>query len=357
MFAGRVYRRSAFTLVELVVAVSIITILIGLLLPSVQAAREAARRTECLSHLRQVGQSIHAYQDANRVLPRGRTPISDPRFAGPNPPCTSSKVDRSVWIALLPFMEQESLYDQIESQASIFAVENTDILPKFAPILACPSDPAGGAVTPLPPNRLAPMAPDGPGGPWLMARTSYAACFGTFPVLAMPYRFADCKVPPLLHAQCDGAFNDVDAIRASSILDGLSQTILATELAAGALMNLEAFRPDAQAQYRAWVAGDLGDTLFNTMYPINSHRQLWPGAVQARLYGAASFHPGGVNVLFGDGSVRFIRETISSWPADSLTGEPLGITKNSDGSWANVPRPGVWQALGTRAGGETAANF
>jgi prepilin-type processing-associated H-X9-DG protein/prepilin-type N-terminal cleavage/methylation domain-containing protein len=346
-----------FSIVELLVSISIISILVGLLMPSVQAAREAARRTECLSHLRQLGQGIAAFHDSHGKFPRGRIPISDPRHAGPNPPCTARWVDRGILVAILPYVEQMALDERIDQSASIFATENLAILPQAIPIHACPSDPGGGTITPLPPNRLAPMAPDGPGGPWLMARTSYAACFGTFPVLAMPYRFPDCKVPPLLHEQCDGAFNDLDAIRASSILDGLSQTVFASELAAGTLMNLETFRPGAEAQYRAWVAGDLGDTLFNTMYPINSHRRLWPGAVQARLYGAASFHPGGVNALFGDGSVRFLRETISSWPADNLTGEPLGITKNSDGSWANVPRPGVWQALGTRASGETASNF
>ena len=345
-------RPFAFTLVELLVSISIIGILIGLLLPAVQAAREASRRTQCLAHLRQLGHGVGAYHDAYRALPRGRTPISDPRFAGPNPPCTAKWVDRGILIAILPFVEQAALDDQIDQRVSIFATENTTILPRTVSLFACPSDPGGGKRTPLRPNQLAPMAPDGPNGPWQMARSSYAACFGTFPVSAMPYRFPGCSVPALIHAECDGSFNDLVGLRLSSISDGLSQTIFVSELAVGGLSEAEQFRPGAAAEYRAWVTGDLGDTLFNTMYAINSYRRLWPGAVQARLYGAASFHAGGVNVFFGDGSVRFVRETISSWSPDLVTGEPVGITKNADGSWGNVPRLGVWQALGTRAGGE-----
>lgn len=349
--------RAAFTLVELLVTMGIISILIGLFLPAVQAAREAARRTDCVGNLKQLGLGIQMFHDAFGVLPRGRVPMSDRRFAGANPPCTATKIDHGFTVSILPYVEQAALAEEIDPNASIFAVENTGVLPRVVPILACPSDPAGGSIRPLKPGQLSPMAPDGPGGPWPMARTSYAACFGSFPVLALPNRYPNCTVPPRVLEQCDGSFNDLKDIRIASVRDGLSQTVFASELAVGAIEDVEAFRPGATAEYRAWVTGDLGDTLFSTMYPINAHRR-WPrGAIAARLYGAASFHAGGVNALRGDGSVKFLLERVSSWPHDALTGEPAGVTRNVDGSWSNVPQLGLWQAMGTRAGGESLPSF
>jgi prepilin-type processing-associated H-X9-DG protein len=75
-------------------------------------------------------------------------------------------------------------------------------------------------------------------------------------------------------------------------------------------------------------------------------------AGQAHTRAASSQHPGGLHVLMGDGSVRFIKDSISTWAYDSLTGQPVAATRNSDGAWENLPRAGVWQALATRAGGE-----
>ncbi|MBX6312307.1 MAG: DUF1559 domain-containing protein, partial [Isosphaeraceae bacterium] len=79
------------------------------------------------------------------------------------------------------------------------------------------------------------------------------------------------------------------------------------------------------------------------------------GASQALINAASSLHPGGLNVLMGDGSVRFVKETIQSWPFDPLTGQPRGAVQTAGGWWENVPAPGVWQALSTRAGGEAIA--
>ena len=67
---------------------------------------------------------------------------------------------------------------------------------------------------------------------------------------------------------------------------------------------------------------------------------------------ASSLHPGGLNAAMGDGSVRFIKETISTWPFDPVSGRPVGATEGPGGHWSNLPSPGVWQHLATRAGGE-----
>jgi prepilin-type processing-associated H-X9-DG protein len=331
------------------VVISIIAFLLALLMPAVQNAREAARRTQCRSNLKQIGLAIHNYVEVHSSLPMGRVPIHDPRFAGPDPPCTASLVDKSVLVAILSQMEQRQLYNAVNHSLSIFALENTTLHSRIVQSYLCPSDPGGGP-TVLNSGALLPMAPDPAGGPWVMMRANYSACFGTFPIRAMPAFFADCTVPPALIAQSDGCFNDLHPMRFSAIAHGLSATIFASEKALITFRELDQVRPGLAADKGWWVSGNLADTLFK-FYPPNAYKRIALGTVGARLY-AASLHPGGVNLLMGDGSVRFMNENIDSWAVDPATGEPLGITQNPGGWWENVPRRGVWQALGTRAGGE-----
>ena len=89
-----------------------------------------------------------------------------------------------------------------------------------------------------------------------------------------------------------------------------------------------------------------------TFYPPNPGRVVTLGATVARMAGASSFHPGGVNVLMGDGSSRFVGDSVQRWPLDPTTGNPLGIEQQPGGWWSTIPRAGVRQGLGTRAGGE-----
>jgi type II secretory pathway pseudopilin PulG len=141
--------RSGFTVVEVLVSLSVIMLLIALLLPAVQSAREAARRAQCANNLKQLGIALHGYHDAFGSLPPGRIKSYDPRYAGSKPPCTSSIVDKSLEVFSLGFMEQTTVYNAINQSLAIIAGENRTVHSVAISVFACPSDPTAGIVRPL----------------------------------------------------------------------------------------------------------------------------------------------------------------------------------------------------------------
>jgi prepilin-type processing-associated H-X9-DG protein len=152
--------------------------------------------------------------------------------------------------------------------------------------------------------------------------------------------------------QCNGVFNDLSPIRLASVTDGLSNTIFMAEKATTILQELDAVIPQYAAQHGWYITGNWGDTLITALYPPNAFDGVAFAAVTAWTNSASSMHPGGLNVLMGDGSVRFIKNSIQSWPFDPISGNPAGASQNGQGSWVNVPPSGVWQSLSTRSGGE-----
>ncbi len=338
-----------FTLIELLVVISIIALLLGLLLPAVQSAREAARRFGCMDNLKQFGLALHSYHDAFGSLPPGRIKSYDPRYSGPRPPCTSSIVDKSLQVFVLGFMERTALYNAINQSLAIIGSENSTVHSVSVSTFACPSDPTSGRPRDLNPGALTRY---GVSDPARMVFTSYAGMIGSLPVLAQPLPANNCVVLDSLIAQCNGVFNDLSPINLASVTDGQSNTIFMAEKATAILRGIDALNPQFAARHGWYVTGNWGDTLITSLYPPNACDRVAGVSTSAWTDSASSMHPGGLNVLMGDGSVRFIKDSIQSWPVDPATGNPTGASRNAQGAWVNLPPPGIWQFLSTRSTGE-----
>jgi type II secretory pathway pseudopilin PulG len=343
------YQTRGVTLIEALVAISIISLLIAMLLPAVQSAREAARRAQCSNNLKQFGLALHSYHDAFGTLPPGRIKSYDPRYSGPNPPCTSAIVDKSIEVFVLGFIEQNAVYNAINQSLAIIGGENSTVHAVAISIFACPSDPACGSARDL--NRGA-LTTYGVADPARMVLTSYAGMIGSLPVLAQPLPRTNCIVPSALVAQCNGVFNDSAPIRLASVTDGLSNTIFLAEKATTIMQELSVVDPEYPAQHGWYVTGNWGDTLITALYPPNACDKVARVATTAWTNSASSMHPGGLNVMIGDGSVRFIKDSIQSWPANAITGNPVGASQNGQGVWVDLPATGIWQSLSTRSSGE-----
>ena len=262
-------RSSAFTLVEVLVSISITLLLTALLLPAVQSAREAARRSQCASNLRQFGLALHSYHDAYSALPPGRIKSYDPRYSGPHPPCTSAIVDKSIEVFALGFMEQNTAYNAINQSLAIIGGENSTLHSVAISTFACPSDTTSGVPRDLNPGALTNY---GVLDPARMVFTSYAGMLGSLPVLAQPLPSTNCVVPVARIQQCNGVFNDLSPIRLASVTDGLSNTIFIAEKATTILQELSAVKPQYPAQHGWYITGNWGDTLGHVIVPTECMR-------------------------------------------------------------------------------------
>jgi prepilin-type N-terminal cleavage/methylation domain-containing protein/prepilin-type processing-associated H-X9-DG protein len=326
--------RRGFTLIELLVVIFIIGLLVGLLLPAVQQAREAGRRTQCVNNLKQIALATQNYHDAWGCYPQGVHFTFNYSTAGQ-------------LVALLPFLEQQPLFSAVNFDWNMNSYENTTIWGAVRPsFLVCPSDTMGDRIDPYDGARFF-----DPGYNFFaytvvpQAYTNYFGNAGTW--------FQHSRNPTRL-AQSNGLFFRWSAVRIADIRDGTSNTIAYGEHATGLLTD------DAERIYEGpqWNFGWYGQSIFTSYYPLNPQKKVrdeyGDGLIRAYCGAASSFHPDGANFAMADGSVRFIKDTIASWPMDPQTAAPLGVTRDANGLFRLSPGTsfGVYQALTTRSGGE-----
>jgi prepilin-type N-terminal cleavage/methylation domain-containing protein len=330
---NRALRRAGFTLIELLVVIAIIAVLVALLLPAVQQAREAARRSQCKNNLKQIGLAMHNYHDVYNQF------AIDVGWATGNP--DSRKAAFSDKVFLLPFLDQAPIYNQINwngrpwDQGGWGGNDNINALSVNLPVFLCPSNPY--------------QAKNG-----ARANSNYAINIGTMP-------------PPGANQTHNGmssfvgyGFNSDAPVTAAAVSDGLSQTALYSEilpdpgigyiqgatsrdwitctdpvscrLNCNTATSLSGREVKGSSWSWSWGAFGSGYTHVmapneTTCYNLNNYTD-WTNNT---LTSAASKHVGGVQVLYGDGSVHFITNSVD-WP--------------------------TWLGMGTRNMGETiAVNF
>lgn len=353
--------RRGFTLVELLVVIAIIGVLVGLLLPAVQAAREAARRMSCSNNLKQLGLSLHNYHDIYTALPplrhRDRVLASDTGVKTWN-------TNNLNWAArVLPFMEQQPLHDNIDYTIpywwsksyrpnTIFDVARLTVVPSFR----CPSDAGlGGVSWTAPDGTRVSGSPSSSGwasinyfasiGPDSQMRADGNRCLGMF--TEMSHRSTRRGLTTTFASVTDGLSNTVAVaegvigfprLAVNSTLrsqNGYAITPVPGDLTAVAndngCGNGTHDRNSGRARGNSWLRGyHPSNMIFTTLMSPNS--KLWDCHVNSAdsMHAARSMHPGGVQVAVGDGSVRFVGETI-----DILTWRNLGGI--ADGLVAQFP--------------------
>ena len=294
----RTRKRKAFTLVELLVVIAIIGILIALLLPAVQAAREAARRMRCTNNLKQLGVALLNYENTYRVFPPGEVHGGtwDPGYQDiHNYQHCDWEGKIGMWCNLIfPFMEQQAAYDKLDFEITPQHASpgNDEVLHMLFPELLCPSDPYTG-MTILWPD-------DNPGGHDARIMHYYAV---TGSDRNTTNTHADQKPGQNWYNHCnrhDGVFYNDSRTTIAAIRDGTSNTAMVCEVWGRKYVNHQTIPGDPRGP-----ADSRGMNLHTAVYfdftPNSYHFDPWA---------AASFHPGGVNTVFVDGSVHFVADTI-----------------------------------------------
>lgn len=329
----------AFTLVELLVVIAIIGILAGLLLPAVQAAREAARKMQCSNNLKQIGLAILNYEAAHRVLPSGYISFATRNGSAPAwaalDPVTWDGAPGWGWATLiLPFVEQSSLHSSLNIPAPIWATANRQLVRSSLPMYLCPS--ASGPSGPILLKNESSGTLTRYGAPLELGRSHYVAnhgqesCWGECGSATTGLIFTNIYTSTTATVRIDGDAGNVadgpffrnSKVKLSAITDGMSNTIFVSEhssklsdkawagVVPGAFVHPRFSTPengpDAAAVLTLMHMGPSGGELDITGFPI-IHPMNFPTYHVGQMY---SEHVGGGNVQYGDGSVRFMPETI-----------------------------------------------
>lgn len=281
------YRRSAFSLIELLVVISIIGVLLALLLPAVQAAREAARRSQCANNVKQIGLALHQHHDTYGKFPPGRV---DAPFTVPQGQIVQG--GHSFFPFLLPYLEQAALAEIYQWDKKAQGLENQPVASKQLPVLQCPS---------AEPNRWATDVDE----PVTYAYGGRGACGDYGGIRSIDSSLVGLGLVDAA-ANYQGVLTRNYLTRLADITDGTSQTIMVTEYA-GRPTLWRAGRAVAGTYVTdaAWVGGPI---TFGQGSTTDGVTKPGPCAINCtnnrEVY---SFHPAGANTVFADGSLRFLK--------------------------------------------------
>ncbi len=361
------FKRTGFTLVELLVVIAIIGVMVGLLLPAVQAAREAARRMSCSNNFKQIGLGLHNYHAAYKMLPK--------QSGGTFRTTNRNNMNRlSFLVGLLPFVEQQALWEQISNRLGTYHPMGPEVwLLNYAPwrttvsTYRCPSDPMQGAAGETGLNN-------------------YAACVGDAYQTTNTGGVDDFGVVTDVTAKTTrmrGVFETRSFTGFRDILDGTSNTIMCAEMLVdgntGEINTQPKFHQNAgffdnpqlcyinnydplnprffknlanlgsagQSRGRRWSDGLPMYTSVNTVRPPNMESCLWSSENDG-TYTASSRHHGGVHVLFADGAVKFVTDSIE---AGNQSAPHLGRPATTVKVGGESPY-GIWGALGSKSAKE-----
>ncbi|TWT95001.1 DUF1559 domain-containing protein [Neorhodopirellula pilleata] len=402
--------RTGFTLVELLVVIAIIGVLVGLLLPAVQAAREASRRMSCSNNVKQIGLGLHNYHAAYNQLPIEGTGATNEMVNSATAGDASNgtgftRLELSFLVGLLPFVEQQSLWEQISNP---MVESDGDRWPAFGP------RPRQGDYPPWATNIPTFRCPSDPGyGLPGLGRTNYTACSGDGFYYAMEgvtvwqgsvsngRWLYESDSQAMTRSRCGlrGAFVTRKSMKFRDLTDGLSNTIAVGEVITGlqdndiravgfdnskggnttvnmlnnpklcedvAMANgyLDPARPrfwtdtatTSAVTQRGFQWADYHPihTQFNTILPPNSEICTVNTSERYGVLPSSSHHQGGVHILMADGAVKFITDSINAGNRRSPCVYCDATTSGTNSVLAaGSPSPyGLWGALGTRASNE-----
>ena len=287
-------RRAGFTLVELMIVVSIISVLIALLLPAVQSAREVARRVQCTNNLYQIGVALENYASSNRVYPPGVVDLQGPVSSAPTG-------YRFGWIArILPFLEQRNVYNHLNFAQGAFALGNSTAVGVRIQSMLCPSD----------------------GNP---QSNSYAGCHH--------------DVEKAIDADDHGAFFLNSRVGRRDLVDGPAFTILVGEMRGTIAFGTWAMGNAASLRNTGWRvnAEHARDLVMSkapaggVFDPIVLKAMIANGELASEMVGGfSSRHPDCANFLFGDGSVRALKSRIDHRVLQALAHRSDGALIDGD---------------------------
>lgn len=323
--SSRVARKSGFTLIELLVVIAIIAVLVSLTLPAVQQARESARRLQCTNNLKQIGLALHNYHDTVGVFPASYQTLwgGSGEMGTPDPDTGDTGPGWSGLSMLLPYVDQAPLYNRLNFNVPCWSPENNNLVNKSLSVFLCPTSIGYSQTYEVRNAGRFSMATFG--------RSHYVASAGRIDVW-------DQRTNANLTGIADGPFYRNSATRIRDVSDGLTTTVFFGEqtpyhhdttwvgVVPGSVVCPTPRFAFASCDFAAPQVNVHSGPSGNEVPPV-IHTPNGPAGHVDEMY---SLHPGGCNVLMGDGSVRFVSQFV-----DSL----------------------LWSYLATRAGGEVIGEF